>query len=196
MKLQTAEAINKAIASIKSLSTKLDKDIHSTAVQCLAHAEAHGDFTLCGKLVAAMGQAARRQDMIVWFAQFGPVKINKKTFEASMRRKHEDGYNPFDVETAERTPVWDLIADKPGRLIGLSDVIGVLFSRRKSMLEAQENGLYVGDFEADLATVDAAIAATGVTEDSLPDLKERVKNLKLSRDKSTEGEAEVEVAAA
>lgn len=135
----------------------------------------------------------------MWFAQFGPVKINKKTFEASMRKKHEDGYNPFDVATAEKTPVWELITDTSGKLMGLTDVIGGLFSRRAAMLEAQEKGTYVGDFAADIQIVNAAIKATGMDEESIQERKEQVKNLKQrARDEkasTTEGTAKVEVAA-
>jgi len=178
MKLQDIKTINKQIASIKGRSAKLDADIHNTAVQCLMHAEQHGDFTLCGKLVGAMGNSARRQDMIVWFKTFGPVKINTKTFEASKRKKHENEYAPFDVETAEKTPFWELIEDKPGQPMGLADLVGVLFSRRRRAIEANEEGRYVGNFNEDLAVIDAAIAATGISEDSLEAVQERTKNLK------------------
>lgn len=192
MKLNVdAKTIKARIASIKGRSAKLDRDIHETAVQCLAHAAEHGDVTLCGKLVEAMGNASRKADMIQWFSTFGPVRINRNTFDAKQIKKTDEAYVPYDVETATNKPFWTLFDDKPGRPIGLSDVIGVLFSKRKAATEAHEAGRYVGDFEADMAILDAAIKATGMTEDDLEEVRERTRNLKSQWEpKQAEADAE------
>lgn len=177
--LLSSADIEKRITSIRSRSRKMDMDIHTTAVQCLAHAEKHGDVTLCGRLIGAMGHASRRQDLIAWFAYFGPVAINAKTFKPTQRKATHEQYRKYDVAGAEETPFWVLIQDKPPAPLAFSDIVGRTWAALKAAETAQGEGRFVGDYD-EVTKLRAMLAETaGITDDDdMEVVKTRDKALK------------------
>lgn len=80
-----AADITKAIASIKARGAKLDADIHQAGVSVLAHAAAHGDTTLCDKLVHAMPKGARKLALVEWMLAYGTIaKLDPKQDKAAI----------------------------------------------------------------------------------------------------------------
>ncbi len=183
MTLLDKAGIIKSIASLSKRAKKLGEDFHLTAVSALAHAEQHGDATLCGRVVAAMGMVSRRQDMITWFAMYGPIKIvhNKKEdiFEASFFKKDDVRYRPFNVAGATSNPFWEKIEDRPNPM-GFGDLVGAFYQRKAAAKKAHEEGRYVGNYDEDMRIMDRVEKAFGVDADDLNVVKEETKRLKLA----------------
>ncbi len=118
MKLITdVKAIDLAIKSIQSRGSKLAKDIHITAVSCLAHIEKHGDITLLNRLMSALPAGWRSNALKAWAEEFGKVnydntqkaftydKAKKSNIEGAISVTPEDfkpepEYKPLDLEAA------------------------------------------------------------------------------------------------
>lgn len=80
MKLYTeAKQIELAIKSIQARGSKLAKDIHITAVSCLAHIEKHGDITLLNRLIMALPSGWRSNAVKAWAEEFGKVNYDNKS---------------------------------------------------------------------------------------------------------------------
>lgn len=65
--------------SIKQTLVGLDAAIHLNAVQCLLHAEKHGDTSLMRRLLVDIVDAKsgyRRQGLIAWMKEFSPMRLD------------------------------------------------------------------------------------------------------------------------
>jgi hypothetical protein len=123
------DAIKSDQDGIKTTLQGLDKRIHENAVQCLIHAEIHGDTSLMRRLlVDSIGELTgyRRQGLINWMRKFSPMELTKDNInlsgvidEASIKalvKKFPDDLNeamftvggkrPFLVKQANETPFW------------------------------------------------------------------------------------------
>jgi hypothetical protein len=70
----------------------LDKRIHMNAVQCLLHAEKHGDTSLMRRLLVDIIDAKsgyRRQGIIAWMKEFSPTEYRRH-----QARRHEGWPTP------------------------------------------------------------------------------------------------------
>ena len=70
--------ILKSIKSINARSAKLQRDIHAVAVECLQHAEAHGDATLMKSLYLALPTGQRREALLVWCNTYSPLRVTQQ----------------------------------------------------------------------------------------------------------------------
>jgi len=109
LKLMSKEAIKADQDIIKSNLTKLDMAIHSNAVQCLLHAEKHGDTSLMRRLLIEIiepkGNGYRRQGLIQWMRAYSPMELKGDVITLS--GVNEKGQKrPFEVETANEKPFW------------------------------------------------------------------------------------------
>lgn len=102
--LETVKQIGIRIASIATRGKKLDLDIHFCAVQCMLHAEKHGDFTLSTRLVDAMPKSGRRKALVAWFKGFGPFNYSEE--KGFSKNKTADA-RKFDVKQANENPFYD-----------------------------------------------------------------------------------------
>jgi hypothetical protein len=111
-----AKDIEKLIISIKGRGAKLDTDIHSAAVACLFHCEAHGDNTLVNRLLLAMPKSVRRNALAQWFVAFGKLsKWPTDTAEQKRVAAEKEPTQPlmYDkakttrLDDAKATPFWD-----------------------------------------------------------------------------------------
>lgn len=89
------DAIDKAIASIKTRGAKLDQDIWIAAVSALQHHDLHGDTTLVNRLVAAMPKGSRVNALRDFITCVGKVKFNDKT-----KQFDHDKEGTFDLAAA------------------------------------------------------------------------------------------------
>lgn len=100
--------IDTAIAAIGRSGTKLNNDIHATAMMILRHANEYGDCTRAAFLVDAMPKSHRRGLLINWFAASSPISIAKSAksglMKAHFRKPDNTHYNPFDIDKADATP--------------------------------------------------------------------------------------------
>ena len=106
--LQSKEAIKTSQDAIKKSLTKLDMAIHNNAVQCLMHAEKHGDTSLMRRLLIDIVDTKtgyRRQGIIGWMRLYSPMELKGDVINLSGTLP--DGTRrPFKVEEADKTPFW------------------------------------------------------------------------------------------
>ena len=93
---------------IKKSLTKLDMAIHNNAVQCLMHAEKHGDTSLMRRLLVDIVDAKsgyRRQGIIAWMRAYSPMELKGDVINLSGMTS--DGEKrPFKIEAADKAPFW------------------------------------------------------------------------------------------
>jgi len=111
--LLSSEVIKKDQDSIRVSLTKLDTAIHANAVQCLLHAEKHGDTSLMRRLLVDIVDAKsgyRRQGLIAWMRAFSPMELHGDNIKLTGTI---DGVPiPFNVDKANMTPFTDLASAK------------------------------------------------------------------------------------
>lgn len=94
---------------IRKSLIKLDASIHANAVQCLLHAEKHGDTSLMRRLLIDIVDAKsgyRRQGLIAWMRRFSPMELSGDVIKLTGTLNGEP--IPFDVKTANMTPFTDI----------------------------------------------------------------------------------------
>lgn len=97
--------IKKDQDGIRASLIKLDARIHANAVQCLMHAEKHGDTSLMRRLLVDIVDAKsgyRRQGLIAWMRQFSPMELKGDNIALTGTINGER--RPFKVEEANTTP--------------------------------------------------------------------------------------------
>lgn len=91
---------------IRSNLVNLDLSIHSNAVQCLMHAQKHGDASLMQRLLIDIiddKSGYRRQGLIGWMRAFSPLELNGKT--VNLQGVDEKGVKrAWKIEEANNTP--------------------------------------------------------------------------------------------
>lgn len=88
---------------------KLDAKIHANAVQCMMHAEKHGDTSLMRRLLVDIVDAKsgyRRQGLIAWMRQFSPMELKGDNITLSGTINGER--RPFKCSEANVTPFTSL----------------------------------------------------------------------------------------
>jgi hypothetical protein len=99
---------------------KLDTAIHANAVQCLLHAQKHGDTSLMRRLLVDIIDAKsgyRRQGLIGWMRMFSPMELKGDIINLTGMLNGER--RPFNIEEANKTPFWsisklnEMIAERP-----------------------------------------------------------------------------------
>jgi hypothetical protein len=136
--------------------TKLDAWIHANAVQCLLHAQKHGDTSLFRRLlvdIVEKDSGYRRQGLIAWMRAYSPMELHGDVIKLT-------GVNngvpiPWDIETAAKTPFRkadkfaEQLAFKPKFKNDLVSVIDRALKTYKKSIENTkiENGRVVGPID-------------------------------------------------
>lgn len=104
--LKDKAAIKKDQDGILRSLVRLDASIHANAVQCLIHAETHGDTSLMRRLLVDIIDAKsgyRRQGLIKWMRAYSPMELVGDVIK--LTGTLPDGTRkPFDIEGADKTP--------------------------------------------------------------------------------------------
>ena len=80
----------------------LSELIHSTAVQCLMHAEKHRDLSFVKRLHEVCDESlVESRSLLIWFAKFSPIILNGG---GGLKLRHKDhrNYQPFDADAAKK----------------------------------------------------------------------------------------------
>lgn len=107
------EVIKKDQDGIRVNLVQLDGQIHANAVQCLLHAEKHGDTSLMRRLLVDIIDAKsgyRRQGIIAWMREFSPMELSGDVIKLSGTLNGEP--RPFRCEQANLTPFTELSSAK------------------------------------------------------------------------------------
>lgn len=102
------EAIKGQQDSIRGSIVALDVMIHQNAVQCLMHAEKHGDTSLMRRLLVDIlddKTGYRRQGLIAWMRAYSPMEL-KSDGTINLSGLANGIKRPFDVLTAAKTPFY------------------------------------------------------------------------------------------
>lgn len=105
--IKTSKQVMGMITRVKTMGKKYDALVHETAIQCLLHAQEHGDVRLMDRLIHALGRGYRAKGLKVWVEKFSPIRWNGDG-NVGLAKEGTKIYAPFDVETADATPFWTL----------------------------------------------------------------------------------------
>ena len=118
-KIWSPEEIKKDQDQIKASLSALDNQVHHNAVQCLIHAEKHGDTSLMVRLLTDIidedKTGYRRQGLIAWMKHFSPMRLSGKTINLSGTVETKDGNivrQTFDTKGAWNNPFWTMFKEQ------------------------------------------------------------------------------------
>lgn len=103
------DLIKKDQDGIRVTLIKLDASIHANAVQCLLHAQTHGDTSLFRRLLVDVidkGTGYRRQGLIAWMRTFSPMELHGDVIKLTGTINGEP--IPWNIEKANQTAFWNL----------------------------------------------------------------------------------------
>jgi hypothetical protein len=138
VQLQSAAAVGKRIKSIATRSAKLTKDIHETAIQCLGHAQVHGDVTLIDRLAKALAKANAPEVFRNWVREYAPITWNGDD-QVKLIPSTNKMFKPFDIEGAAKNPYWEKIETKKPELT-LEKLVKLLQGLEKRVTKANDEG--------------------------------------------------------
>lgn len=169
--LQLAVALSESV-------TKLREAAADTCLRTLNHANQYGDWTLADKFIKSFPVTTptlriMRDGMVAFFRKNSPIRWAADG-SCKLAKEGEPGYRPFDPETAESEPFYEMpvfkkaegIANeaaakalKPATLENLTNRVHGLKAWFASLSEPNSNGQIRGIKEADKAKMEAAINA-------------------------------------
>jgi len=161
--LLAGEAINAAIASIAQRSAALDTDIHSTAVQCLMHAETHSDPRKMDNLIKALGKAHRAKALKTWVETYSPIRWNGDG-QVGLMKQTDKRYVAFNIDGADEMPFWDLTEEtvkKPLTLAALQKIVAAMVDRVEKAQKG-DKGASIADGEDPEVLMAYAVSLTKV----------------------------------
>lgn len=145
MELQTSDSIRTDQDAIRKNLVSLDQSIHLNAVQCMMHAEKHGDTSLMRRLLVEIVDAKtgyRRQGLIIWMRTFSPLELTQDNINLSGMDPMTNKPRPWRIEEAFQTPFWALkAADEVVRPMFAETWAGKLNAASKEFRAAAQNTL-------------------------------------------------------
>lgn len=163
MELLNAQAIEKAITSIKTRGAKLDQSIWEAGVSCLNHASEHGDTTLLDKLLNALPKGARKVAFVEWALAHGQVRLLDGKVKAEKVRIKNGGTFILDRERVldlQGAMAKSWVEFKPEPSVQTAfDLQGSVMSLVKRYESAVAKGLTVEGKDDALATLKALTEA-------------------------------------
>lgn len=153
--LKTAAQIGKMVDTAIAHTAKGDMIIHEAAVQCLAHAEKHGDTTLLDRLVKGLGRSIRVEGLRVGVAKYSPVRWNGDGKVGALKAGAK-GYVPYDVAGFEANPFWTLgeADERTAKPLNIDAVLKVIHGLKGRVEKAVKEGKFEGDHVAALNLVE------------------------------------------
>lgn len=143
IKLLTTEEIKSDQDVIRRNVTSLDAQVHANAVQCMLHAEKHGDTSLMRRLLIEVVDAKtgyRRAGLINWMRRWSPMELSGDTINlsgldaAGVKRL-------FNVEEANAKPFWtdSRNAERVAKPVYQDTLLNGVDRSVKAIIEAIEN---------------------------------------------------------
>lgn len=127
---------------IRKTIVSLDMEVHANAVQCLMHAEKHGDTSLMTRLLMEIlddKTGYRRQGLIAWMRSFSPMELSGKTI--NLTGMIDGKKRPFLIEKANETPFYAArqFAERPVKPIWQDTLLSKWDSMVKEFEACMEN---------------------------------------------------------
>ncbi|APU03142.1 hypothetical protein HOR51_gp01 [Ralstonia phage phiAp1] len=133
-----AANLNKAIASIKTRSAKLDADLHLVAVSCISHSAQHNDPDTMTRLIDALGKSARRQALIGWTLAYGAFTQDAAGKLVYDKTRRDAVLSDANIAAAECEPFWDFMPEKPYVQFDLEAAIKALLKKAETAIAKAE----------------------------------------------------------
>ena len=169
--LQLAVALSESVQNLREAAA-------DTCLRTLKHANQYGDWTLADKFIRSFPVTTptlriMRDGMVAFFRKNSPIRWAADG-SCKLAKEGEPGYRPFDPETAESEPFYEMpvfkkaegIANeaaakalKPATLENLTNRVHGLKAWFDSLSAPNTNGQIRGIKEADKAKMETAIAA-------------------------------------
>jgi len=161
---------------IRSTLTKVDRQIHDNAVQCLIHAEKHGDTSLMVRLlVDSIGDNSgyRQKGLINWMRKHSPMELKGTTINLSGIDKN-GVRRPFLIEEANANPFWTDKdnAERVAKPVYRETLMSKIDSAMKEFFAAIENTANGAPINPDKAFYD------GIHTDRVVSFFEAVQNMR------------------
>lgn len=161
---------SEVITWIKKLGEKVadtDAEIKQCALQCLAHARAHGDVTLLHRLLDVLPRGRWEQGFKQWVYSNSPVRANPKTGEFYQAKEGENGYRPYNLEAAAESdpiPKARPEGNKADRIFNLLSVQNLIRGLQGRVTKAEDRNELV---QADKVKINRLIKAVN----SVPEME-------------------------
>lgn len=143
-------AKKQVVSMIKRVATnsrKLNELIHDTAVQCMLHAQQHGDCTLMDNLVKSLHRGARVKALRIWVEDFSPIRWNGDDKVGILNEKAKT-YTPYQIEEAQAKPFYDYTTENQKQPLTLEQLIKLVDGIPARIDKAENDGRFEGDVEA------------------------------------------------
>lgn len=154
------------LASIKTVCTsaaRLQVRIHEIALECLQHAQEHGDATLINTLYRGLPTGQRTESLRVWVETYSPIRF-KSDGGVGVLKAEAKAFTPYDLVNAETNPYYTEreTVKKP---LTLDQLIKLANGMVNKVNKAEEEGrIAEGEDPAKMKAFAAAIAAAAKAE--------------------------------
>lgn len=173
--LLSKDAIKADQDTIRVSLVALDGAIHANAVQCLLHAEKHGDTSLMTRLlVDIVGDKTgyRRQGLIQWMRAFSPMELAGKVINLS-GTDGKGAKRAFLIAEANATPFWTSTKFKEiVKPVFLQTAVGKVDAMYREIMSAAENTVNGKPVDASKPFYD------GLNMDKIVDFATKVKEMR------------------
>jgi len=156
--LEDAKKIKEMITACVKSADDLYTSVHAAAVQCLLHAEAHGDVTLLDDLIRGLNKGTYSGGLRFWAAKYTPIRWNgdgkigligpKKSptmFEEHLKANNNVAWNIVEAEANAFWTLEEVQAAKEKQPITDARFLGAVDKMVKSFKKAVDEGKFTGD---------------------------------------------------
>lgn len=105
MAAKAPKTLDGRIDNVIKRSKDLGADIHGVAVECLQHAEQHGDPRKLDRLVKGLHASCRPVALMEWAKKFSPITWNGDG-DVGIIKADAKTFKPFDIDGANAEPYW------------------------------------------------------------------------------------------
>jgi len=146
-KLASAKAIGALIATAVGHVNSADTAVHDAAVQSVAHAEKHGDWTLVKTLMLGLKNSGYRyQGVRIWIEGFSPLRFPADRnaeggFTIKVLKAGDDGFTPYNINGMWSTKFTDYEPsnERTGRPVYADDFVGGIMRSKERFLRLLSN---------------------------------------------------------
>ena len=165
MKILTVKQCNAAISNIKMNGKALDGAIQDVGLSVLQHCAANGEVSLAIKLLNALPKGSRRNALVQWLVQFGPVQVELDKAKAKTHPLAHNKAGVLDVEGAAAKPWWTC---KPESALTVEFDFA---SQRQRLLQRAQKAMDAGKPVKGLDMLEKVVGVAGATAEAEPESK-------------------------
>lgn len=153
--MRTSQQIKASIKAIATAAGKIQDRIQAITIECVEHAQEHGDATLMGELIKALPSGQRVTTLREYVIAHTPIRWNKDG-DVAMVSKESKLYTPFNLDGMKEAPYWvwggKETVQKPLTLEAIKAIVNNLNKRLDKQIEKDN---VEGDVNVMKAYIDA-----------------------------------------